>query len=134
RVLQNLLRNARQAIEATKAPGTIGVEASEDDAAWIIRVVDTGPGLPLKAQEYLFTPFQGGIRKGGAGLGLAIAAELVRGHGGELTLEGTGEGGTTFAIHLPKAEAALAPEADFPVANPEREPYLPPARAGSSVG
>ncbi|MGR3491514.1 MAG: sensor histidine kinase, partial [Shimia sp.] len=134
RILQNLLRNARQAIEATKKPGTIGVEASEDDTAWTIRVVDTGPGLPLKAQEYLFTPFQGGIRKGGAGLGLAIAEELVRGHGGELTLEGTGEDGTTFAINLPKAEAALTPTADFEVAKPGGRPYLPPSRAGSSVG
>ena len=46
------------------------------------RCQDTGPGLPTKAQEHLFTPFQGGARKGGSGLGLAIAAELVAGTAG----------------------------------------------------
>ena len=82
RVLTNLVRNARQAIEATGRPGTIEVGAGEEDDGWWIRVGDTGPGLPERAKEHLFQPFQGGIRTGGTGLGLAIAAELVRGHGG----------------------------------------------------
>jgi signal transduction histidine kinase len=86
RVLSNLVRNARQAIEATGQPGTIEIGAGEDDAEWWIRVGDTGPGLPKKAREHLFAAFQGGARKGGTGLGLAIAAELVRGHGGRLEL------------------------------------------------
>ena len=42
-----------------------------------IRVADTGPGLPQRARENLFQPFRGGVRQGGAGLGLVIAAELV---------------------------------------------------------
>ena len=65
-------------------------------------MTDTGPGLPVRAQEHLFTPFQGGVSKGGSGLGLAIAAELVKGHGGALILESTGNEGTTFHITLPK--------------------------------
>ena len=84
RVLSNLVRNARQAIVATGEAGTIRISAEETDASWHIRVTDTGPGLPPKAQEYLFQPFQGGARKGGSGLGLAISSELVRGHGGRL--------------------------------------------------
>ena len=64
--------------------------------------MDSGPGLPPRAQEHLFTPFQGAVSKGGAGLGLAIAAELVRGHGGELKLESTGAEGTVFVMSLPK--------------------------------
>ena len=64
---------------------------------------DTGPGLPARAQEYLFKPFQGTASKGGAGLGLVIAAELVRGHGGTLVLKETGPGGTVFSITLPKS-------------------------------
>ncbi|WP_372884370.1 sensor histidine kinase [Shimia sp.] len=106
RVVSNLVRNARQAITATGQPGEIAVAAHEDDAAWFITVSDTGPGLPPKAREHLFTPFQGGIRKGGSGLGLAISAELVRGHGGRLTLSGTGAAGTTFEICLPKGDLA----------------------------
>lgn len=101
RVLSNLVRNARQAIEATKTPGTIEIGAGEEDAGWWIRVGDTGPGLPERTREHLFQPFQGGTRKGGTGLGLAIAAELVRGHGGRLDLVRTDAEGTEFMIRLP---------------------------------
>lgn len=107
RVLSNLVRNARQAIEATGRPGTIEIGAGEDGDNWWIRVGDTGPGLPEKAREHLFTAFQGGARKGGIGLGLAIAAELVRGHGGRLDLVRSDEEGTEFMIRLPRATAGL---------------------------
>ena len=109
RAIFNLVRNARQAIMATHQLGEIKVEGYEDDMAWWIRVTDTGPGLPSKAQEHLFQPFQGGVRKGGSGLGLVIAADLVRGHGGRLELAATGPDGTSFVIQLPKADFALAP-------------------------
>jgi len=106
RVLSNLVRNARQAIVATRKPGEIAVSATEDETGWQIRVTDTGPGLPPKAREHLFQPFQGGARKGGSGLGLAIAAELVRGHGGHLALERSDASGSCFVIHLPKGTVA----------------------------
>lgn len=102
RVISNLIRNARQALEAAGKGGAVSVAAHESEACWTITVTDSGPGLPAKAQEHLFQPFQGGARKGGSGLGLAIAAELVRGHGGTLLLEKTGPEGTTFRIDLPK--------------------------------
>jgi len=107
RVLGNLVRNARQAIVATGKPGEISIRATEDEEAWWIHVTDTGPGLPLKAQQHLFEAFHGGTRRGGSGLGLAIAAELVRGHGGQLELRRTNEAGTEFAICLPKTELGL---------------------------
>lgn len=102
RVLSNLLRNARQAIVATKRPGRVTVSATEEDSAWFISVSDTGPGLPDKAVQHLFDPFEGGVRVGGTGLGLAIAAELVRGHKGTLELTKSTKDGTTFTICLPK--------------------------------
>lgn len=102
RVLSNLVRNARQAIVASGKPGEIILQGSETEAEWTIRVTDTGPGLPKRAQELLFQPFAGTNRRGGTGLGLAIAAELIKGHGGRLDLERTGPEGTVFAIHLPK--------------------------------
>ena len=101
RVLSNLVRNAAQAIEAAGAPGRIVIRARETAGRSEIRVVDTGPGLPLKARENLFQPFRGGVRQGGTGLGLVIAAEIVRGHGGSLDLEETGAKGSTFRIALP---------------------------------
>ncbi len=102
RVLFNLVRNARQAIAQTGQPGEISVAARETADAWMIHVSDTGPGLPAKAREHLFQPFQGGARKGGSGLGLVIAQDLIRGHGGSLALQSTGPDGTVFAITLPK--------------------------------
>ncbi|MFT4783681.1 MAG: signal transduction histidine kinase [Paracoccaceae bacterium] len=102
RILSNLVRNARQAIEATGAPGEIVISSSDQDTDWHITVRDTGPGLPPKAREYLFQPFSGGSRKGGTGLGLAIADDLVRGHGGRLELKHTGPEGTQFTLVLPK--------------------------------
>ncbi|WP_103334680.1 sensor histidine kinase [Pseudotabrizicola formosa] len=102
RVLSNLVRNARQAMEAVGQGGVVEVSAAEDESEWRLRVGDTGPGLPAKAREHLFAAFQGGARKGGAGLGLAISAELVRGHGGRLELARSDAEGTQFLIHLPK--------------------------------
>ncbi|MEH6655654.1 HAMP domain-containing sensor histidine kinase [Loktanella salsilacus] len=110
RVLSNLVRNARQAVTATGNPGEICICGEEDDRLWRITVSDTGPGLPPKAKEHLFQPFQGGVRKGGAGLGLVISGDLVRGHGGRLTLLQSDANGTTFEITLPKADFALSPE------------------------
>ena len=109
RVIFNLVRNARQAIMATGEPGEIGLQAGEDDQSWQLKISDTGPGLPQKAQEHLFKPFQGGVRKGGSGLGLVIAADLIRGHGGRLELQRTDAQGTTFMVLLPKENLALAP-------------------------
>ena len=110
RVLSNLVRNARQAIEATRQPGTIEIGAGEDDAEWWIRIGDTGPGLPKKARDHLFQPFSGGSRKGGTGLGLAIAADLLRNHGGRLELMRSDEEGSEFMLHLPRELAGIAPE------------------------
>ncbi|WP_439521619.1 sensor histidine kinase [Marivita sp.] len=104
RILSNLVRNARQAIIGAGRSGEINIAARASDDAWFIDVTDTGPGLPPKAKEHLFQPFQGGARKGGSGLGLAIAEELVRGHGGSLSLLKTDETGTAFRIRLPMGE------------------------------
>ncbi len=102
RVLANLVRNARQAIEAKGDAGTVEVAALAQEDAVVIRVIDTGPGLPPRARENLFAAFQGGARKGGIGLGLVIANELVRGHGGKLELVRSDENGTEFRIVLPQ--------------------------------
>lgn len=107
RVIMNLVRNARQALVASGKPGRVEVTARETDSDWLIDVTDTGPGLPPKARENLFTPFQGGVRKGGSGLGLAISQELIRGHGGDLILKDTGPHGTAFEIRLPRGDGTF---------------------------
>ena len=66
----------------------------------MIEVSDTGPGVSERARAHLFQAFQGSTRSGGAGLGLAIAAELVRAHGGEIRLV-PGTIGATFSLTIP---------------------------------
>ncbi len=107
RVIMNLVRNARQALVASGQPGRVTIAGCEFETSWCIEVSDTGPGLPPKARENLFTPFQGGVRKGGSGLGLAISQELVRGHGGDLLLKDTSASGTTFEIRLPRGDVTF---------------------------
>ncbi|MBP7001405.1 sensor histidine kinase [Amaricoccus sp.] len=109
RVLTNLVRNGVQAIEASGRPGVVRIAARPLGDRVEITVADTGPGLPEKARENLFQPFRGGARQGGSGLGLVIAAELVRGHGGALELAATGPAGTVFRVTLPAAVAEPAP-------------------------
>ena len=100
RILTNLMRNAGQAIQATGKTGRIRISVRQNDTCEVVHLRDTGPGLPKKALENLFQPFKGGASKGGAGLGLAIAHDLVRAHGGKLELVSTTTEGTEFAIHL----------------------------------
>lgn len=108
RVVSNLVRNARQAILSSGAPGEISVAAYEDAHAWWIEIADTGPGLPARTKEALFQPFQTSTTKGGSGLGLAISQELIKGHGGTLELDRTGPSGTIFSISLPKGDANMS--------------------------
>lgn len=104
RTLLNLGRNAVQAFESRgetdPARDQIRVLGRREGAVVVIELSDTGPGLPQKAREHLFEPFQGSTRTGGTGLGLAIAAELVRAHGGSIALV-DGTMGATFRITIP---------------------------------
>jgi signal transduction histidine kinase len=111
RILLNLARNAVQAMEsrAARDPGRdqIRITGRREGAVVVIEVSDTGPGFSDKAQAHLFEAFQGSTRTGGAGLGLAIAAELVRAHGGEIRLvEGTI--GATLRLTIPDRAVELS--------------------------
>lgn len=97
RVLSNLIRNAAEAGAAN-----VGVTAECKEETVDIVIKDDGPGLPVRAREKLFRPFEGSVRAGGTGLGLAIAHELARNHGGDLSLVETGGSGTAFRLSLPK--------------------------------
>lgn len=102
RILSNLTRNAMQAIEqlGDAAKGEIRVKAWRDGRKVFIEVSDNGPGVPAHVRPNLFRAFQASTRKGGAGLGLAIAAELAAAHGGKLELLDTAIG-ATFLLELP---------------------------------
>ncbi len=101
RVLSNLTRNAVQAIESQGegAKGEVRIKAWRDKRRVFIDISDDGPGVPQKARANLFRAFQG-TRKGGTGLGLVIAAELIAAHGGSVRLLDTKKG-ATFRIEMP---------------------------------
>jgi len=96
RVFLNLARNAVEA-----GAHRLRFSAARDAATIAVEVADDGPGLPPKARENLFRPFFGSARPGGSGLGLAIARELVRAHGGELSLASSTGAGTVFRLTVP---------------------------------
>ena len=104
RIVANLLRNAREAIEQQEGrsePGVVTVSLTQAEGATLIRFSDNGPGVSKRAQERIFQPFAGSSRPGGAGLGLAIARELAQGHGGDLILAETSDHGSVFELRLP---------------------------------
>lgn len=100
RILSNLIRNAAEAITDTGQTEMTITVAYTDGA---ILIADTGPGLPDRVSENLFKPFAYSTKKSGTGLGLAIARELARSMGGDVILQQSGPGGTTFRITLPPA-------------------------------
>ncbi len=101
RVLFNLLRNAVQA-----GARTIRIAVENGHEGVSIRVRDDGSGIPEMLRETLFQPFAGSGKTDGSGLGLVIARDLMRAHGGDIELVTTGPDGTEFALHLPPARAA----------------------------
>lgn len=113
RVLTNLLRNAIQALESQDQDhhqdGRVIVSSWREGAVVVIEVKDNGPGIPDRVRPKLFEAFQSAAKPGGVGLGLAIAAELIRAHGGEIRLHGTGPEGTVFHVTVPDAVVELRP-------------------------
>ncbi|HEX5717640.1 MAG TPA: ATP-binding protein [Thermoanaerobaculia bacterium] len=104
RVLENLLKNAREAVSATGAGlRRVFVQAwVEDGDTLAIRVADTGPGIPEELVGHLFEPFATTGKKQGTGLGLVTVRNLVKAHGGEIRVETSApEGGAAFTLTLP---------------------------------
>ena len=102
-VLLNLLTNAHHAVRAVAPPRTISVTMAPAPGDRVgIRVADNGPGIPAAVRDRIFEPFFTTKPVGqGTGLGLSLCQGIVESHGGTLTLESPGEGGTAFTISLP---------------------------------
>lgn len=105
RIFDNLLKNAREALEAAGskiASPAVAIDIDETDEWLTLSITDNGPGLPPRARDNLFVAFEGSARAGGTGLGLAIARELTEAHGGRLTFVDQ-PAGTRFDVVLPHA-------------------------------
>lgn len=99
RALANMVLNALQA-----GARTVRVTAGADRGQARLRIADDGRGFDPGAQERLFQPFVGSSRREGTGLGLPIARDIARAHGGDLALLETGPRGTVFELVLPQPE------------------------------
>jgi signal transduction histidine kinase len=99
-VLLNLVLNA---IQAQPEGGEIIVSTEEKENALWLRVADTGPGIQAGSAEEIFDPFFT-TKENGTGLGLPIAYQIVKQHGGELFLESNMSAGCCFTICIPFGE------------------------------
>lgn len=99
RLFENFARNS-----ALAGAGTLTLAAERRDDRVVIDVADDGPGLPQKALDKLFQPFVGSARAGGTGLGLVIVRDVMRAHGGTVTLVRSDDSGATFRLEFPQPE------------------------------
>jgi PAS domain S-box-containing protein len=99
-VLLNLFMNAR---DAMPQGGVIRVDAAENDEGVLLRVADTGEGIPPDLLGRIFTPFFTTKGSRGTGLGLSVAEAIIRSRGGTITVESRVGEGTTFVLQLPRA-------------------------------
>lgn len=99
-VLENLLGNA---IKFTPRGGRIAIRASAGSDGLVVRVEDTGPGIPAADLPYVFDRYWKASRQDrrGVGLGLAIARGIVVAHGGEIGVESAVGQGSAFWFRLP---------------------------------
>lgn len=102
-VFVNLIDNA---LRHTPANGQVSVEIDAQGADAIMRVRDTGMGIPYRDLPHIFERFYVVDRSrtretGGAGLGLAIVKGIVDAHGGTISAESMLGTGTTFTVHIP---------------------------------
>ena len=103
RLLFNLTENA---IRYNRPDGMVRITVTEEEKRLIIRVSDTGCGVPEQYRESIFQPFfrvdkSRSRENGGVGLGLSLVWEIVTLHGGEVCVEESSEKGTTIAVRLP---------------------------------
>jgi two-component system, OmpR family, sensor histidine kinase BaeS len=102
-VVTNLLTNA---LKFTPAGGRVTIQAGPSGPDAVLRVTDTGAGIPADELPRIFDRFWRGrqaAQTSGSGIGLAIAAELARAHGGQLAASSQPGRGTDMTLNLPRA-------------------------------
>lgn len=103
RLLFNLTENA---IKYNRPGGSVRLSVTPESEKLLIRVADTGRGIPEHFQRSVFQPFfrvdkSRNREYGGVGLGLSLVWEIVKLHGGTVCVENSSEAGTTVAVSLP---------------------------------
>jgi len=100
-VILNLVMNAIQAVSVIDVKREVSVRTVGSADSVVLEVADNGPGMPAEVRRHLFQPFTTSNKTSGIGLGLAITADLVKLHHGQISLVERDEAGTTFRVTLP---------------------------------
>jgi CheY-like chemotaxis protein len=112
-VVLNLLTNAHQALCETAGSRhiTLSTQLHTDRSRCVLKVIDSGPGIPPEIQAQIFEPFFTTRPHGvGTGLGLSLCQEIITAHGGTLTVQSIPGHGAVFRVELPlKPDAAVIP-------------------------
>ncbi len=101
RIIYNIVLNAIQAIKSTDKRGHVILKSRREASGVTLIIEDNGPGMAQETIDKLFIPYQGSLKSGGTGLGMAIADEFAKWHGGYLELLSTSENGSVFAFYVP---------------------------------
>jgi signal transduction histidine kinase len=104
RVINNLARNAAEAMGERGGKFVIKVTRDKSDRALVVSFSDTGPGIPKEIEHRLFQSFVTSGKQGGTGLGLAIVKKIVDEHGGTISVQSSSRG-ATFKLRLPQPAA-----------------------------
>lgn len=99
--LLNLINNACQALDETEEPRHIYITTRCDGDMVAVTVRDTGPGIPEALREQIFESFYSTKGRHGTGLGLAVVQNVMREHGGDVSLDVGGAGGASFTLRFP---------------------------------
>ena len=110
RLTQAIFNLCSNAVRLTPAEGRVRLIARCKDEVLEVAVIDEGPGVPDELREEIFTPFSRIDPSGGLGLGLAIARQIIAGHGGTLDTWNRKEGGAVFRIRIPLTAGPDAPD------------------------
>jgi len=102
-VLLNLVMNSLQAMETAGSRKRLTVSTAREGGQAVLRIADTGPGVPEHLRERIFDPFFT-TRKEGHGIGLSFCHRIVSEHGGRLSVGAAEEGGAEFRVELPLEE------------------------------
>ncbi len=119
----------RNALKYTPQDGTVTVEAAVEDEEALVRVRDTGPGIPEVERERLFDRFYRGAGRaqtGGTGIGLALTKALVTLHEGTIEVDSTVGEGSTFAVRWPATLEAPDTSGEEPEAEAGADALLEP--------
>jgi signal transduction histidine kinase len=106
-VLVNLITNACQAMEGIERAKLLEIASSVRDGRIVLRVSDSGPGVPPSLRERVFDPFFT-TRKDGSGIGLSFSHRIVADHGGTLLVGTSRWGGAEFRIEIPVAKEGIS--------------------------